>query len=312
MPDIRIGLWADSFSRSLSQVEDEAAFASEAGLKSIWYAQSWRFDVLTMIPHLARGASPDLEFGTAVLATHPRHPLLLATQTLTANLIAERPITLGIGVTHRPMIEGMFNIPFDRPVRWMNEYLDVLFPLLKQEEPNITGTMVSYRGPIDVPNAPPSEVLVAAMGTQMLRLCGKRAGGTITWMTGPKVLRNDIVPTINDAAEQAGRPKPRVIAIVPVLVTDDISTARTGKLNGYNDLPTYRAMLDREGLAMPADFAIVGSEDAVLESLAEYADAGATELAVYILSRGEDRERTRALLRSLASDSSGLMRTSLS
>src|SRR5580658_8119825 len=106
MSHVRIGLWADSFSRSLAQVEDEATFASEAGLKSIWYAQSWRFDVLTMIPHLARNAAPELEFGTGVLATHPRHPLLLATQSLTANLIAQRRITLGIGVTHKPMIEG--------------------------------------------------------------------------------------------------------------------------------------------------------------------------------------------------------------
>jgi len=137
----------------------------------------------------------------------------------------------------------------------------------------------------------------------MLELAGRRTDGTILWLVGPNTVRDHIGPTITAAAEAAGRPAPRVIASVPVCVTDDGEGVRNTVamiLANYNDLPSYRAMLDREGAAGPADVAIIGNEDEVTEGLAAFAAAGATEFAaVEFTLNDEDAARTRALLKSV-------------
>ena len=114
----------------------------------------------------------------------------------------------------------------------------------------------------------------------MLRVTGRLADGTVTWCTGPATLASHIVPTITSAADEAGRPAPRVVATLPVCVTDDAAGAReraAAVFAIYGQLPSYRAMLDREGAAGPADVAIVGSAAEVSESVAALADVGVTD-----------------------------------
>jgi len=125
---------------------------------------------------------------------------------------------------------------------------------------------------------------------------------TITWMTGPKTLREHTVPRICEAAAAAGRPTPRVVVGLPIAVTANIAAARASASKSfqvYGMLPSYRAMLDREGAEGPASVAIVGDESAVRGALAELRDAGTTDyLAVPFPVEG-DRDavaRTRALL----------------
>ena len=155
---------------------------------------------------------------------------------------------------------------------------------------------------LSVPRTGPVPVLLAAMGPAMLRLAGKRTAGTILWMTGPATTRDYVVPTINAAAEQAGRPAPRVVCILPVCVTDDPDGARARAAKVfeiYGQLPSYRAMLDREGAQGPADVAIVGNEDQVAGQIKALADCGVTDFVAGEYARGNDRLRTRNLLKSL-------------
>jgi F420-dependent oxidoreductase-like protein len=294
---------ADPWAGTLEDIANEVVFAADAGLNSYWLAQVWRFDAMTLIPHLARLA-PNLEFGTGVVATYLRHPMTLASQALTTSLLTGGRFTLGLGLMHRPAIEGMFEIPFDRPVEHMGEYLDIVLPLLNQERVDASGRTVSYHGSMDVPNAPACRVLLAALGPRMLRLCGSRTTGTITWMTGPRTLTAHVVHTISDAAVAADRPAPRIVALVPVQVTDDVAAARVQArrtLYGYGDMPSYRAMLNREGFAGPEDFAIIGNEDQVQEQISAYQTAGATDIGVAVLGGPQHRDRTRALIATLAS-----------
>jgi alkanesulfonate monooxygenase SsuD/methylene tetrahydromethanopterin reductase-like flavin-dependent oxidoreductase (luciferase family) len=139
----------------------------------------------------------------------------------------------------------------------------------------------------------------------MLRLAGQLADGTVLWMTGPATVRDYIVPSITAAAGAAGRPSPRVVCMLPVCVTDDEAGARAeaGKqLAIYGHLPSYRAMLDKEGAAGPGDVAIVGPEDAVAEQIRALADAGVTDFVAAEVTRGPEGPRTRALLRTLAAE----------
>src|SRR6185295_1507470 len=116
----------------------------------------------------------------------------------------------------------------------------------------------------------PCPILVAALAPRMLALTGRVADGTVTWMTGPKTLRDHTVPRIREAAEKAGRPAPRVVVGLPIAVTRDMAAARVTaaqQFQIYGALPSYRAMLDREGAEGPADVALVGDEAAVGEAL---------------------------------------------
>jgi alkanesulfonate monooxygenase SsuD/methylene tetrahydromethanopterin reductase-like flavin-dependent oxidoreductase (luciferase family) len=136
----------------------------------------------------------------------------------------------------------------------------------------------------------------------MLELAGAVADGTITWMTGPATLTDHILPSINAAARAAGRPDPRLCTSLPVCVTDDPSAARERASKDfavYNTLPSYRAMLDREGAAGPADVAIVGDAATVKGEIARLGDLGVTDFAPALFGNRADRSATREVLVSL-------------
>jgi F420-dependent oxidoreductase-like protein len=213
-------------------------------------------------------------------------------------------LVLGIGLSHRIVIEDMYGYDFGKPVLHMREYLAVLLPLLNGEPASFTGTTVRANIGLTTPNTGRVPVVLAALGAQMLRLAGAQADGTVLWMTGPATVRDHIVPVINAAAEGAGRPTPRVVCILPVCVTNDPDAARERAARVfaiYGDLPSYRAMLDREGAAGPADVALVGDEDTVAAQIGALADAGVTDFVAGEYTRGAEGARTRAFLRTLLS-----------
>jgi F420-dependent oxidoreductase-like protein len=212
-------------------------------------------------------------------------------------------LVLGIGLSHKMVIENMFGYSFDKPVRHMREYLSALAPLIREGAVQYTGETLAANLSVDVAGALPCPILVAALGTQMLELAGRVADGTCTWMTGPATLAEHTTPTITKAAEEAGRPAPRISASLPVRVTSDVDAARGQAaqiFQIYGMLPSYRAMLDREGAAGPEDVAIIGDEATVRAAIQRVADSGATDfVAVEFGGSPTERAETRELLRSL-------------
>jgi F420-dependent oxidoreductase-like protein len=184
----------------------------------------------------------------------------------------------------------------------MREYLSVLVPLLREGKVDFEGETITTHAATDVPELPPVPVLVAALGPKMLELTGTVADGTVTWMTGPATLADHTVPTITAAAARAGRPAPRVATSLPICLTADADAARARaakEFQTYGFLPSYRAMLDREGAEGPADVAIIGDEATVRAGLARLADAGVTDFVASIYGERDDRHATRALLQSM-------------
>ena len=288
---------------AIRRLHEQVAQAAQDGFSSAWLSNIFGFDALTALAVAGHGVD-GIELGTAVVPTYPRHPAALAQQALTASAALGGRLVLGIGLSHKIVIEDMYGYDYGQPLRHMREYLAVLLPLLNRQQADVTGTTVSAHIGLSTPGAGPVPVLLAALGEQMLRLAGEQAGGTILWMTGPATVRDHIVPVITAAAGAAGRPAPRVVCILPVCVTDDPDSARerAGRLfQGYGQLPSYRAMLDREGAAGAADLAIVGDEAVVGSQIRELAGIGVTDFVAGEYARGEDAARTRALLRSLLS-----------
>jgi F420-dependent oxidoreductase-like protein len=247
-----------------------------------------------------------IEFSTGVVPVQPRHPQVLAQQALTVQAISKGRLTLGIGLSHQVVIEGMWGLPFDKPGTYMREYLSALLPMLRGETISFEGEFLKAVtiGRVGPEVTAPPAVVVAALGPVMLKMAGTLTDGTVTWMTGIATLRDYVVPTITKAADEAGRPRPRVIASLPVCLTGDVAAAseRINKaLAIYPTLPSYKAMMDREGAATPADVGLVGTRDLIEDGIGQLAAAGVSEVVVGAMGSREEQDATNALLSELAS-----------
>ncbi len=287
---------------SIDDVIADVRSAHEHGFPSYWVPQIFGWDALTLLAVVGR-ETEGIELGTSVVPTYPRHPAMLAAQALTTQAAADGRFTLGIGLSHQPVIEHMFGMDFAKPVRHLREYLDILMPLVSGEAVSADGETLSAHLALDIPDPQPVPVMVAALGPQMLKLAGSRTAGTITWMTGPATISAHTKPALDAAAEAAGNPSARITCGLPVCVTSDVERTRerASKVYAiYGQLPSYRAMLDREGAEGPADIAIIGDEDHVAERIGALESAGVTDFAASEFASSDDeRTRTRAVLRSL-------------
>ena len=301
---MRIGILLDD-GTGLEQYVQQVVEAEREGFDSCWFSQIFSTDALTAIA-LAGARTTRIELATSVIPTFPRHPFVLAQQALTAQAAAGGRLTLGIGLSHKPVIEGMWGLSYEGPANHMREYLSVLGPLVTEGRVAFSGEVFRVAGGLQVPGATSFPILIAALAPMMLRIAGELADGTVTWMTGPKTIETHIVPRINAAAEAAGRPRPRVCVGLPIAVTDDPVGARKRAAQAfqiYGQLPNYRRMLDKEGAEGPEDVAIVGSEVEVERQLRALAAAGATDFGAGMFPGDGDAEaslaRTRALLKGL-------------
>ena len=300
---MKLGIFAGAFNDgTLEDVVAEAAVAERDGFASYWTPNIFGHDALTALA-VVGSKVPRIALGTAVVPTFPRHPHAIAQQALTVAAACGNRFTLGIGLSHKIVIEDMFGLSYDKPVRHLREYLNVLMPLSRNEFANFEGEMYRVHAGINAKGSTGFGVVVAALGEQMLRVTAALADGTLTWCTGPVTLANHIVPTITRAAEEFGRPAPRVIAALPVCVTadKDAAAARAAEtFAAYGGLPSYRAMLDREGVAGPADIAIIGSTEEVQERVGALAGIGVTEFAaVEFGATPQEIADTRAALKGL-------------
>ena len=305
---MRIGLFVGALElmRDVAERLERIWEAEEDGFDSYWLPQHFGADMLTVIA-MAGMQTSRIELGTAVTPTFPRHPVALAQQALTAQVATGGRLTLGIGVSHRSTIEEWLGLSYAHPARHMEEYLSVLRPLLNESGVDFSGREFRVAGELQIPDADmvSCPVVIAALGPRMLEIAGRMADGAVTWMTGPNTIRGHVVPRLNEAAAAAGNPTPRVCVGMPVAVTDNPERARARAdrlFQHYAALPSYRAMLEREGVDSPGGIAIVGDEAAVEDQLRDLAGIGATDLlaTIFPVDGSQTTEtRTRAFLQGL-------------
>ena len=252
---------------------------------SLWMATIYSYDALTALaaigPH-----TQHIELGTAVVATHARHPMAMAQQALTVSAACCGRFTLGIGLSHRYVIEQQMGLSYEKPVMHMREYLQILRPLLQDKEIDVRGKLFSTQVSLDIPEAPTPQLVIGALGPAMLTLIAQHT-----------------IPTIRAAADAAGRKPPRIIAGMPVVLSDDEAEARRmvdRQLGLYKDIPSYRAMLDRENADGPGDVALVGNKAQLHTQLNQLRAIGVTDLNAVLVN--EDSSTYEATLGFLAQE----------
>ncbi len=302
---MRIGITGGG--ATADRIVQQAVDAEADGFTSLWYTSAVFGDPLVAIA-LAGRATSTIELGTSVLQTYTCHPVLQANRgASTAATMGRAGLTLGVGPSHQPVIEGAYGLSYENVGAHTEEYVTVLSALLRGEGARHRGT--HFRVDIPVVNTPPQpvRVMLSALAPRLLRVAGELTDGTILWMANARSIETHVAPKINAAANAAGRPAPRIVAGLPVAVHDDTAVARETAAKtfaGYGELPNYRRILDIGGAPGPGDAAIVGNETAVTARIQTLLDAGATDVWAAPFPVGDDRAasrtRTRALLKELA------------
>lgn len=304
---MRIGLPGGG--ATVEKLVEQAQKAEDDGFSSLWYASAvGGGDPLAAIVAAGR-ATTTIEMGTSVLVTYACHPVLQAYRSATvAAAIGAGRFTLGVGPSHQPVIEGMFGLPYDHAGRNTDEYIQIVAQLLEGKPVSFAGEeyRVNTAG-AQLVDETPVPVLVAALAPRLLRVAGQHAAGTILWMGNAAAIESHVAPRITQAAADAGRPAPRIVAGLPVAVHDDVDEARNEAAKQfvvYGQLPNYQRILQHGGVTSPAEAAIVGNEQSVTAQIEALFAAGATDVWAAPFPVGDDRSesrrRTRALLKELA------------
>lgn len=281
---------------SLQDYVAEIVAAERAGFDAVWVPQIFGWDALTVLA-LAGAATSGIRLGTAVVSSYPTHPLALAAKAMTTQAASGGRLTLGVGASHRFLVEDVWGMSFASPAKRMHSYLAALRSAMDGERVDIEDKWVTARLPrpleFDGHRAPP--VLIAALGDRMLDIAGTDADGTVTWLAGTETLSKQIIPRINAAAQRAGRPSPTVVAALPVCVTDEPAAVRATAdhlLARYASVPSYRRLLDHEGVDTPAGVALIGDEKQVSDGLAALAEIGTTEFSAFTFGSVSQQRRT--------------------
>jgi F420-dependent oxidoreductase-like protein len=286
--------------------------AEHAGFTSFWIPQVPGYlDAMTAIALLGQ-VTDRIEIGTAVVPVQTRHPIAMAQQALTSQLACGGRFALGLGPSHDWIVDGQLGLSYERPVRLVRNYLEVLGAAFRGPGPvDIENDSYRVHSPFDVAEPMFMPVLLAALGPTMLRIAGEQASGTILWMADERAIHDHVAPRITEAATDAGRPTPRIVAGVPVTLcsngdVDDARAYASEVLGHAHFSPNYVRLLEHGDAADVGDTMAAGDEQAVLARLLRYRDAGVTDLAIRIVplgadadARTESRTRTQQFLASL-------------
>jgi 5,10-methylenetetrahydromethanopterin reductase len=282
---------------SIAEVRDVTRYAVQAGFDSLWISHANAVDPIVALAATAEVSAGLSEVGTSVVPLYGRHPIGLAQLARTAQSALGGRFTLGIGAASKGAVATSMGLSWDRPLRYTREFIDGLQPLLAGQVADVDGEQVTTRAELNI-RAPDTPILLAALGPKMLELAGRRVQGTSVGQCGPRTIASHIAPTIRAAAEAAGRPAPRIMALIRLCVTDDHAGAYAlakETATRYRMVPSYERVQDMEGLDDPAQLHLIGSWERVLDGLGEYAVAGVTDFRLEIAAPDDrSRETTRA------------------
>jgi F420-dependent oxidoreductase-like protein len=295
---------------------DRIVLAEEAGVQCAWLNNGpTSIDALVVFGAAALQTQRIL-FGTSVMMTFPRHPLALVQSALAVDQLAPGRLRLGVGPSHKPFIEGIFGMSFEKPQEHLREYLTILRATLYEGRVSFKGNRLGAHATLSPPGKTGVKVLASALRPAGFRLCGELADGAISWMCPLPYLRDTAAPALQEGARSAGRESPPLIGHVMVSVSEDATAVREaarGQTSHYPHLPYYAQMLRDAGYPeveegkfsdrMIDEMVVYGSAEQVKERLRKLPSFGLSEMLATVIEPKNDSkayERTVRVLGELA------------
>ncbi len=277
----------------------------ELGFHSAVMGHGFGFDPITVFA-IAGQQTERILLTTAVVPTFGRHPIAMAMSAATAQAASNGRFRLGIGPSHKPIVEHVYGLSYDKPVRHMKEYLTIVRELLQGGQTSYKGEVYQVQGQHSVDGGTDVPVLMSALGSQMCRLAGRIADGVLPWLAPTEYVRDTIVPAVKDGAAAAGRSAPPIIAETACVISDDskeVLEVVQQNMGFYLAMPAYRALFERAGLASAEasqtngwtsemiDAVIPwGSADQVASRVESYFAAGADEVVLSPVGVGAEAD----------------------
>ncbi|UZF44636.1 LLM class F420-dependent oxidoreductase [Rhodococcus rhodochrous] len=293
---VMVGPEQGDTNRKVDRMLKDVEWAESADLDTVWVPQiPTDFDALTAVALMGTRTSR-IEIGTAVVPLQAQHPVHLVRQSLSTHAALGGRLALGVGPSHHWIVQDMLGLPYDKPAKYTRDYLEVLNAA--RDLPgsiDVENDTFKVHNPLDIAPVAPMPVLVAALGPVMLRIAGELADGTVLWMADERAIAEHIAPRIIKAAEEAGKPKPRIVAGVPVCLCApsevDVARERANRILAEAEIsPNYQRLLEHGQAKDIGDMAIVGDEDAILAGFRRYEEAGVTDLSMRLLPIGNTRD----------------------
>ncbi|GHO81426.1 LLM class F420-dependent oxidoreductase [Ktedonobacter sp. SOSP1-85] len=284
--------------------------AEKAGVRQVWMTQGGLSpDTLTIFA-AAAVQTQSIRMGTSIVPTYPRHPLALAQQALALSDIAPERLRLGVGPSHRPIIEGGYGIPMHSPQEHLREYVTILRAALWDGKVEHQGRFFTVKGTL--PRAPHTPILISALREGAFRLAGELTDGALSWVCPVPYLLEKALPALRAGAAKAGRPVPPLVAHIPVALSQErqaVNAAARKQLGYYGHLPFYVSMFAEAGFpvspegelsdALLENMVVTGNDAAITEHLKKLLASGLDELLVMpivVANAKEERERLARLI----------------
>ena len=299
-----------SVGRSLDKALERVELAERLGYESVYVTHIAGYDSLSLLMAYA-ARTERVRLGTGVLPIYSRTPVATAQAAVTIDEFSGGRHVLGIGVSHRPVVEGWYGAEIDKPVREMREYASLLRAFFQREEPPQGERFRSHFQFMGVEPRADLPIYIAALSPAMLRLAGELGDGVILWLCNPDYIREVVIPEVTKGRERAGRALEGfdIVAAVPTAVTDEPDTAREQlreDLVPYFHLPFYRAMIERSGFptdaGAPDEFldllAGIGDADKAAATVTRYREAGVTSPCIGAVPKTDFDATLEALAKS--------------
>lgn len=265
--------------------------AEEAGVRQVWSTQSpLQVDTMTVFA-AALSRTREIRLGTAIIPTYPRHPLTMASQALALNELAPGRFRLGIGSSHRPVIEGSYGIKMEKPLEHLREYIEIVRAALWDGHVAHQGKFFTVNATL--PRKAPLPILISALRENAFRLAGEISDGALPWLCPVPYLLKTALPALQASAQEHGRPTPPLVAHVVVAVSEEraaVLKAARAQLGTYGRLPFYASMFADAGYPVGSDgtmsddllgsLVISGNGAAIAGRLQELLASGLDELLV--------------------------------
>lgn len=314
MKNLAIGVHVTGL--TAAAIIDRIVLAEASGVRTAWMT-SGRLSPDSMVVFGAAALKTQrIQLGTSIIPTFQLHPLALVQQAVAVDQLAPGRLRLGVGPSHKPIVEGVLGIPFDKPHEQLREYLTVLNAVLKQGSVDFVGKRISAHGALPAPTK--VQVLASALRANGFKLCGEMTEGAISWMCPLSYLRDVAAPALREGARAAGRAAPPLIGHVPVVVSEDAAAVREAarqQIGFYPQIPYYSQMLQEAGFPeagrgelsdrMIDELVVHGSASRVKERLRTLPSFGVNELLATVIepqTDGKAFERTVRALGELAGE----------
>ena len=303
--------------RTLDESVARARAAERIGYESVWTTQlpDARDAALVLAAYAANTSR--VQLGTGVLPMYTRHPTAMAQMAATLDELSGGRFILGVGISHKVTVEGMWGLHLDRPVEAMREYLTIVRSLLSDGAVSFEGDHFTARVAYSAPRRAGLPVMISALNPRMLELAGEMTDGVVLWMCTPGYVRDQVVPAVRRGREKAGRSMAGfdIVAAVPACLTSDRAAALEvfrKTVARYAGLPYYRRMMDASGLGpdLEADpigeraldeLAGIGDAERVRDAVRRYRDAGVTVPGIGPFAGHEGAQGFEATLEAAAS-----------